>query len=195
MHWSRLSLKYFYASDRRLALFTDQFPDSLFRTSHHKRLINDGVTNNLVCPCIDLPDDYDTYLQTQLSSNTRQKIRRFTRKFENSEDLRITRTSSKTLETDLDILIGFWMQRWKESKGRKTKYLARKYRQILRNGFERGALHMPLLWRGDTPLGAHANLIDWQKPALYFFCFRSRPIARRTVDWLGPARTRYALGY
>ena len=73
MHWSRLSLKYVQTSDLRMQRFLQQFSDDLFEKAYHELTINKGATNNLICPYIELPDDFDTYLQTQLSANTRQK--------------------------------------------------------------------------------------------------------------------------
>ncbi len=185
MHWSRISLKYLFLSDKRRHIFTKQFSDKVFRTSYHKRFINKGATNNLICPYIDLPDDYETYLQTCLSPNTRQKIRPFTRRLENSDDLYITTTNSDTFQKDLDILMDLWAKKWTASKGRKTKHLVRKFRQILQQGFECDSLYLPILWRGDTPLGALASFVDWLKPNLYYFVSgRDETCKDQLVGWV-----------
>ena len=168
MHWSRIAIKFFRNSERRINFFTDQFPESDFRSSSHRVMINKGKTNNLVCPYIDLPNNYETYLQAQLSSNTRQKIRRFTRQVEGAENLHVRTTDPDTIERDIDILMGLWTQTWSDSKGRKTQGIARTYRRILQHGFACGALHIVVLWRDDIPLGAQASLIDWQKRSLFF---------------------------
>ena len=169
MYWSRISLKYLCASDRRTGFFLDHFPTSTFRTSYHKRMNNNGTTDILICPYVELPDDYEAYLQKQLSSNTRKNIRRHMRRFESSEDLHITTVSADTLKRDLDILVELWTRKWIKSKGDKTKSMARKYREILQQGFESGMLYMLILWSGDTPLGARASFIDWQKSSLHCF--------------------------
>lgn len=169
LHWSRLSLKYLYASDKRISLFMSEFPADIFQTSEHERWINNGTTNNLLCPFIALPSDFDTYMQTCLSPNTRQKIRRYMRKFEKSQDLYISITTEDTLQRDLDILVELWMQKWIDLKGHKTKSLARMYRLILQHGFECNSLYMPILWRDEKPLGMLANFIDWQKRSVFFF--------------------------
>ncbi len=41
----------------------------------------DGIDNS-ICPSVALPDDLDRFLETKVSSNTRQKIRRFLRQVE-----------------------------------------------------------------------------------------------------------------
>ncbi len=183
MYWSRISLKYLCVSDRRLDLFLDHFPSSTFRSSSHKLMINEGTTDFLVCPYVELPDDYETYLKKHLSSNARSNIRRFMRRFENSEDLRISTVSAHTLQRDLDILVELWTKTWLESKGDKTKSMARKYRKILQQGFECDMLYMLVLWSGDTPLGALASFVDWQKSSLH--CFVSARDESRPVPLIG----------
>ena len=168
MHWSRLSLKYVQTSDLRMERFLDQFSDDVFKKAYHGLTINKGETNNLICPYIDLPDNYETYLQTQLSANTRQKIRRFTRQFEKSDDLRVTIADASTLEEHLDVLVGLWIESWTASKGRRAEELGRTYRLILENSFACGALHLLVLWRGEKALGALGNLVDWEKRRLFF---------------------------
>lgn len=120
------------------------------------------------CPYIDLPEDYETYLKAHVSANTRQKIRRFMRQIENAEDLFFTISDKTTIDRDLDILVDLWTRQWEGSKGRKAKDLAATYRRILQNSFACGTLHLPVLWRGDTPLGALGSLVDWQKRRLHF---------------------------
>ncbi len=185
MHWSRISLKYFHTSDFRLKLFLDQFPSKTFKTKHHRLEINNGTTNNLTCPYIILPEDYETYLQTQLSSNTRQKIRRFSRQFESSDDLRITIADAETIQRDLDITVDLWIEKWTDSKGERAEELARTYRRILWNGFECGSLHLPILWQGPTPLGSLGHLIDWKKRRLFFIiATRNESKPEPFVGWM-----------
>ena len=168
MRWSRLSLKYVQTSARRIQHFLDQFSSDHFEKAYHELTINKGETNNLVCPYVELPNDLETYLRKQLSANTRQKIRRFMRQFEESDDLRITVPDAGTIEEHLDVLIGLWIESWSDSKGRRAEELGETYRLILENSFSSDALHLPVLWRGDEPLGALGHLVDWQKRRLFF---------------------------
>lgn len=176
--------RYFYASERRTNLFLSQFPNDLFSFSEEERMMNSGTINKLICPYIELPEDYESYLQT-LSANTRQKIRRFTRKFENSDDLRITTTNRETLQRDLDILVDLWTDKWATTRGSDTAEIVQKYRRVVAHGFESNTLHMPILWRGNNPLGVLACFVDWQKPSMYFFVAgRKADSADPFIGWL-----------
>ncbi len=143
MHWSRLSLKFLYAPENRINAFTDVFTDLPVRITFHEQLINQGQDNRLACPYIALPVDYETYLNERVSANTRQKMRRFTRKVENSKDLHFTFTNINTLQRDLDIFVDLWAKRWNHKKGSQTKYIVNRYRQIVEQYFQCGAVYMP----------------------------------------------------
>lgn len=169
MHWRDLYLKNIRISDRRLDLLTRPFHKSIFKHEFLERTSSTDGVDRLVCPYVDLPGDFDTYLTERLSANTRQKVRRFLRKVENSNDLRITHATPHTLQRDLDVLVGYWKKKWLTRKGAEAERLARKYREILQCSFESGVLFMPLLWQGDTPLGALGSFIDQRKKTLLFF--------------------------
>lgn len=169
LDWSRISLKYLYTSQKRIKLFTGEFPSDQFRLSFQERWINKGKTNNLICPYIELPKTYDDYLQSRLSVKTRQKVRRFTRKFEGSDELYFTVTNEFTLQRDLDIFVELWTEKWIEIKGAKTKLLARKFRIIIENTYACNDLYMPILWQGDSPICVQANFVDRRKGEVFFF--------------------------
>ncbi len=185
MHWSRISLKYFHSTAQKFDFFLNQFTDELFKTSYDELKINKGRTDNLACPYIDLPGDFEDYLDDYLSANTRQKVRRFLRKLESSDELRLTTTNADRIERDLDVLTDLWVRQWIGSKGPRARELADTYRRILQNGFECDALHLPILWRRGAPLGALGCLVDWQKRRL-FFLVSSRDESRNEpyVGWM-----------
>jgi hypothetical protein len=183
LNWSRISLKYIYASDARISLFIDAFDKEQFKTTEHERWINKGQTNNLICPYIELPSDYDTYLQSFISSNTRQKIRRYTRKLEASDEFYITDADADTADRHIDILMEFWLAKWSASKGRKAAGLARKFRRILNHGIKSESLHLPILWHGNTPLAAIGNFVDWEKRNVFFFV--TGRDEQRKENWIG----------
>lgn len=168
MPWGRLSHK----NDpcrRRLKLLLEEFDPSGYRISHGEDVINGGTVDNLICPQVQLPGDYESYLQSCLSSNTRQKMRRFWRKFEAADDLTITNSDDGSYEQDLTILLDFWLISWAPSRGQSSAERAvAKYREILAQSHSLGAVHIPVLWRGDRPLGALANIVDRGKKHLYF---------------------------
>jgi CelD/BcsL family acetyltransferase involved in cellulose biosynthesis len=84
LNWRRLRLENFCASERRAELFLRGFSADTFETTQPS-LVNPDGTDNSICPSVTLPDDWDRYLETRVSSNTRQKIRRFLRQVESSQ--------------------------------------------------------------------------------------------------------------
>src|SRR3954452_9758421 len=85
-------------SGRRRALFLSTFAADEYEVSIEDRARAEHEIDNRVCPFVPLPDSYDEYLATRVSSNTRQKIRRFSRRVEQSADLLLTSTSPDLLE-------------------------------------------------------------------------------------------------
>ncbi|MCB2054134.1 MAG: GNAT family N-acetyltransferase [Geminicoccaceae bacterium] len=168
MPWSRMSMRYLHLSPRRRQAFLRPLEEAGTRIEEHEIRINKGTVDNLVCPHIELPSDYDAWLGSLASGNARQKLRRFARKVENDSELRLTVADASTLERDLDALIGLWTQKWAESTGAHTRRRAARYRHILTSLAAAGSLHLPVLWRGDRPLGAMGYAVDRQKPAVYF---------------------------
>ena len=169
MGWGRLTLKNFRASEHRLKSFISalEVPDL-----HHEdrtRIGRVGEPNLLVCPYVELADDFDRYLQESLSSNTRQKVRRFLRKIDQSDDLRFTQATAESCERDIEIIVSFWRQKWAQRKGARLDKLAAKYRSILLQAWADNALFLPILWRGTQPLGGLGSFVDRQKRTLMFF--------------------------
>ncbi len=167
-NWSDIALRY-EPTGRRSAIFADAFPSDAFRVVWQPYVINGGTTNNLVCPRIDLPDSYDSYLETGPGSNTRQKIRRFTRKHIDSRDMRFTLATAQSFAADLDVLMGFWRTKWEalmDPIG--LDRLEATYRQMMADSLAVGALFMPVVWRGDVPLGAMGGIVDRPRGHLLF---------------------------
>jgi hypothetical protein len=168
MPWAELSIKNI-PRDRRLNLFLAEFATNDYSISHHEELINSGTVDSLICPYVPLPNDYESYLQSRVSSNTRQKMRRFWRQFEAAEDLRITDTTAETFDRDITILLNLWFKTWRSSRGESSAEEAvEKYIEILDQSHSLGAVNIPILWRGDQPLGALGNIVDRHKRHLYF---------------------------
>lgn len=169
MYWSRIRLKGFRISDRRYEMFMEPFADERLTVEPQTSFANDGETNNLVCPYIDLPDTFDAYLAERLSPNTRQKVRRFLRKIECSTDYRITTPTAETQGRDLQALGDLWRSKWEAVKGSRTDYLVETTRLILGRGLDDGIVHMPILWHGERPVCVLASFTDWEKSSLLFF--------------------------
>lgn len=166
--WSDLELRY-EPTGRRSEIFAGAFPADDFRVVWQPYLINGGETNNLVCPGIALPASYEAWLETGPGSNTRQKIRRFTRRHIDTGDLHLTRTTAETFARDLDIMMGFWRAKWAPVKDPvNLAGLERNYRQMMTDCLALDALFMPVLWRKDLPLGVMGGIVDRARGKLVF---------------------------
>ncbi len=187
--WMQLKLDYFSGPPgRREAMIVAlQGSDVMFRNNVPR---NEQRIDNTICPVIHLPDSWDSYLEQHMSSQTRQKLRRFLRKVENSGEYRITMATPETVERDLDILFDFWRTRWTPFKGEdKTEKLIRSSREMLTDCFSDGNLDVPVLWYGERPLGALANIVDRQKKAVLFY------ITGRDESWTTPSPGLVLHGY
>ena len=169
MQWREFRLKNLFISDKRLEIFVDQFDKKTFSLKYLETTNEKDNVNFFVCPYVELPDDFGQYQKEKLSANTRQKMRRFLRRVDESDELKITHSVPETHERDLDILIGFWKKKWALRKGSNVDRLATKYRKILQRGLENDSLYLPVLWLGDEPVGALGSFIDRQKLALLYF--------------------------
>jgi len=156
-------------SDRRRELFLSAFAPDEYEVSIEDRVRAEHEIDNRVCPFVPLPDSYDEYLATRVSSNTRQKIRRFSRKVEQSADLEMTPTSPALLEEHLDALLELWRRKWAPVRGQGSADRAvRKYRKILGQSMECDAVFMPILWSAGTLLGGLVHIVDRRKGVMYF---------------------------
>ncbi|MEM9690732.1 MAG: hypothetical protein AAF917_14800, partial [Pseudomonadota bacterium] len=100
MPFGRIVLNYFSAPASRLDAFTEAFDPAVFVTRANEHRINDGQTNNLVCPYIDLPEHFADYLAS-LSANSRQKIRRLLRQLDSDPALKIKKSRPETFTQDV----------------------------------------------------------------------------------------------
>jgi len=169
MNWERIRLKGFRSSDRRYEIFMKPFEDERLIVEPLTSFGNEGVTDNLICPYIDLPGTFEAYLTETLSPNTRQKVRRFLRKVETSSDYRFTTPTAETRDRDLKVLGDLWRLMWEGVKGDRTDYLVEATRVIVGRGLDDGMVHMPILWYREKPVGVLASFTDWEKSRLLFF--------------------------
>jgi CelD/BcsL family acetyltransferase involved in cellulose biosynthesis len=168
LRWATLDLENFTASENRIRLFLKPYFRRGFVIKEITAVGNDGSPDLCLCPYVMLPNDWDAYLDNDLSSNTRQKVRRFLKKVDQGGDLRITHASRETIERDLRILLEFWALKWSGRKGERTASIVKTTSIMLRRCFESGALFLPVLWNGERPLGALACLSDPIKGHLLF---------------------------
>ena len=167
--WKILNLEFICASDQRIRFLLRQFP----RQKFHIREVEDtneiDNVNLCRCPYVKLPSDWDSYLDDELSANCRQKIRRLMKKIGSSTEFRITHTTEETFDLDLSILLEFWALKWGGRKGERLDTIRKIYRTMLMHCFTRDSLFLPVLWKGEVPLGALALLIDAEKRSLLFY--------------------------
>jgi CelD/BcsL family acetyltransferase involved in cellulose biosynthesis len=169
MHWTRIHLENIRMSDKRLGILLGHFPMEEFHTAEFERVNARDNVNNRVCPFVALPDTWEGYLANQLSANTRQKLRRMMRTIEGAGEFRISHAGPDTVERDLNILLDFWAARWGSRKGDRLRSIVDSNRTMLMNCFRDDALFLPVLWKGNEPLGALASIIDRQKNTLLFY--------------------------
>ena len=167
-NWNALHLENILASDERLGLFMKHVLPTGFQTVKVDQMDEVG-NNNHICPFVRLPADWETYLNTSLSSNTRQKVRRFLKKVETSGELRITHAQAGTIEDNVDILLRYWVAKWGHKLGDELDRIISIFRTMLIHCFDNGSLFLPVLWKGETPIGALASLIDKKKKSLLFY--------------------------
>ena len=173
--WTRFTIRY-EPTGRRSRILLDALPADQFKGRFRSYLINDDTIDNLSCPQVHLPDSHEAWL-VSLSSNTRQKIRRFSRRHLASGDWRVTQTSAETLQRDLDIVLDLWTQRWVGEKGKSgARRTTTIYRHMFETAHAMGMLHLPVLWAGDNPLVAHACIADRSRGHVHFVA------AGRSVD-------------
>lgn len=115
-----------------------------------------------VCPYISLPDTWDEYVQNYLGRHSRKEFRAYLRDFERAEEYRIELANSENFRAFLELLIGFYRQRWPEvSDG---NIVLKKH--ILTNCFAAGALLLPVLFFRDQPIAASALFLDFKNSSI-----------------------------
>lgn len=164
--WARLNLDNIRTTDERLRLFLDGFPDSKFIIKPQERINKPENINNCICPHVTLPDNWETYLNETLGSETRRTIKRFMKRVGETGDLRITHADATTIERDVKILLGLWTVQWGKRKGERLQTILRSNFQALTRAFADGSLFLPIMWMGDKPVGAQATFIDPAKRSL-----------------------------
>lgn len=168
MAWTNVHLENMRMSDERLLAFLGQFPRETLVLREFSRINTEDNVNNCRCFAAGLPDSFESYLDNVLSTNTRQKLRRFLRKVD-AGALRITHANAETIDRDIDMLLDFWRIRWGARKGNRLQSILRHNKVVLQTSFETGSLFVPVLWQGDRPLGALASFIDPVKKQMLFY--------------------------
>ncbi|MEM9172663.1 MAG: GNAT family N-acetyltransferase [Pseudomonadota bacterium] len=168
MDFARIILNYMSAPATRLAHFTDAFDTAVFDSKANEHRINGGQTNNLICPYIELPKQFEDYL-TSLSANSRQKIRRLLRQLDADPTLTIRKSRPETYTQDVTILSQLWYQKHVDDKGeQRTQRLADLFKEAVMIGLANGMVYLAILWRDGKPVAAQANYLDKVKRQVLF---------------------------
>ena len=169
LSWSSFDLKSVLETDTRIPLLLESFFKDGFKLDRLRiQSVNREDPDSYIAPYISLPDTWSEYLQNYVSSNTRQKIRRFLRKVANSESFYITHANADNLKSHIEILLDFWGERWGKQMGDNFDVVMNYYRLILHHCFQHDCLYLPVLWQGERPLGAIANLVDREQKSMLF---------------------------
>jgi hypothetical protein len=160
MPCGRIILNYFSGPASRLNAFTRAFDPDSFDQKTNEHFINDGQTNNRICPYLDLPDSFPDYL-AGLSSNSRQKLRRLLRQLDSDPGLKVRKSRPETFTEDVDVLSRLWYLKHAEQKGqRRAAHLAGMFKEVMMLGLANGIVYLAILYRDGKPVAAQANYID-----------------------------------
>jgi len=138
-------LNFSMIKDPRLSNLLGMFTGSKFNIKTH----SDYTTLNIT-----LPGDYDSFLKTNISRESRWRIRRKIRDIQEDERYRITYSTAETIDRDINALCKLWFNRWKKHDRMEW------HRSVLNRYFEIGLLSLSTVWDGNILVSALACLID-----------------------------------
>ncbi len=168
MMFARIVLNYFSGPASRLDAFTSAFDPGIFERKANEHLINDGQTNNRICPYVDLPDSFPDYLAS-LSANSRQKLRRLLRQLDSDPSLKVKKSRPETFTQDVTVLSKLWYLKHAEQKGQKrAARLADVFKEVMMLGLANGMVYLAILYRDGKPVAAQANYIDRARREVLF---------------------------
>ncbi|WP_186766652.1 GNAT family N-acetyltransferase [Puniceibacterium confluentis] len=157
--WARFALRY-EPTNRRLRTFSAAFSAPEFAVSWPDHRINRGETDQLVCPQIPLPGDFDSYLEGR-SRNTRKKIRKTMRRYFGAGEVVAKTQEDVAFEPLREGLLDHWAARWEaENSPARLELVRGKYRRMIDRAQALGLLYMPSLWQGDRMIGALGFVVD-----------------------------------
>lgn len=169
LHWSQISFDYVAADDRRYLKLLNHLSGPALRIGTEVRINRRDNVDNLICPVVQLPGDWDAYLST-LSPNMRQKLRRLLRALDADPALEITQPTAASIVADVEDMNRLWVAKWEERKGaERARRIVATNRQMLLHAFVRGDLFMPILRENGRMVAALATFVDPIKRAAHFY--------------------------
>ncbi|RJT40631.1 GNAT family N-acetyltransferase [Mesorhizobium waimense] len=165
LNWAKLHLENIFASQRRLDVFLGEFAAPEFQTGKVRRPDDGDNIDHDIYVYVNLPGDWEEFLNERLGAATRKTARRTLRAIDHAAEYRVTDVTAATLERDLQALLRFWENQWGAKLAARyhpglPQAMMNNFRNMLRCAFEDDALYLPVLWQGDSPIGAQATLID-----------------------------------
>lgn len=165
--WKSLNLRY-EPTGYRARIFAEAL-DTGFSYEFREYRINKGTVDNLTELVVPLDGGFDRLMADRISTNTRQKIRRKRRKLLETGRYRISTTTSATIERDIGGLLRNWVSQWTPKKGRAGALdMANSYARALLTAKSLGQLYLPILWKGETMLGALGHVLDHRQSSVHF---------------------------
>jgi CelD/BcsL family acetyltransferase involved in cellulose biosynthesis len=170
LKWRRLFLESIRQSSARIeALFGPVKRNENCKFKPQRMTDNDGNTDLGKAPVVTLPSTFENWMQDSLSSNTRQKIRRFRRRLNDDSRFCIRLSTEETREQDIATFQTLWTARWAQSKGRHVDILAKKYVELVREGIAAGDMILLVLTDNAEAVALHACYVDPVRRVLSFF--------------------------
>lgn len=118
---------------------------------------------------VDLPGDWEDFLDNRLGPKIRRDARYFLRKTDAEDEFRITIADAETVGRDLNAFMQFWLEQWFAKGENYARGIAANCKKMLPACFNDGSLFVPVLWQGDKPIGVHVAFIDRTRNRLICF--------------------------
>jgi tetratricopeptide (TPR) repeat protein len=182
LNWRTFHLDDISVSDKRRQMLLERFPDTEFtkekiKRSRHITRAGENINHDIYM-YVDLPVEWGEFLRSNLGPKTRRDVRYFLRQIESGTGYRITLSNSETIQRDLEFFFQFWMTQWESKNPIYAHGILRNCRYMFLECFMAGVLFVPVLWKGDYPIGVHIAFVDKSKGALICFLV-SRDLAIR----------------
>ena len=171
LNWAKLHLENIFASPRRLDAFLGAFSGPEFQSGKVRRPDDGDNIDHDIYVYVNLPGDWEEFLNDRLGPATRKTARRTLRAIDDAAEYRVTHVTAASLERDLQTLFRFWENQWGAKLAARyhpslPQAMMTNFRNVLRSAFEDDALYLPVLWQGETPIGVQATLIDRKNRSL-----------------------------
>jgi CelD/BcsL family acetyltransferase involved in cellulose biosynthesis len=154
LSWDRFRM--YDVQDPRLEKFLDCFGAKKYQVEK-----NAGKAS----PYIELPSDWDCYLEKHLGKWLRRDLRRSFREIESSDQLHLTYLESDNLDSQIEAILILNQLRW----GQRDERDLDRYRYLFRSCFTSNYLWSSILWDKDRPIAGLIGFIDRQKKAFFAY--------------------------